>query len=232
MLYEDSVNKAENRPERLQSSSSEIYFNRKFCNFLVSNGVGSEFRTSFFKKLSTIRKVDSGGRYLNNIGHLVGDKYQWQKEYKFSLCFENSSTSGYLTEKLIEGYAADTVPVYWGDPDAFGSIHALKGGINPKAVIFIDENNVEAGIRHILDVDADRDLYAAYLKEPLFLDHNHSAVFRRRLEGFLKNIVVQSKEQAYRRGFGLARMRIENRNRARSSRYKSLVRYLKKRLKL
>lgn len=168
---------------------------------------------------------------MNNIGYLVDDKLKWQKEYKFSICFENSSTSGYLTEKLIEAFAADTIPIYWGDPDAFGSIFASKGGINPKAVIYINPEDVDEGINEILRVDSDPELYFSYLKEPLFLDAGHSEIFYSRLSSFLVNIFEQPIEKAYRRGFGMTRLRIENRNIARSNKFLSFFRFLKKRFK-
>ena len=119
LFYSGSSLIAQERPDSFKNKDIQKLVNRKFCNFLVSNGVATEFRSQFFDTLSRYRIVDSGGRYLNNIGGPVKDKSSWQSGYKFSLCFENSSTSGYLTEKLIQAYAANTVPIYWGDPDAF-----------------------------------------------------------------------------------------------------------------
>jgi len=231
LLYSDSVNKAELRHFEIQNSDLDSLFNRKFCNFLVSNGFASEFRTEFFHRLANYKEVDSGGLYLNTIGHQVMDKHEWQKEYKFSICFENSSTSGYLTEKLIQAYAACTVPIYWGDPDAFGFLSEGKGGINPKAVIQVHQENPEEAIRLILKMDSSPELYFEYLKEPLFLDPDHSKIFTRKLSEFLCSILEQPLEKSFRRGFGLTRMRVENRMKNRSSIYLSLLSFLKNRLK-
>lgn len=231
LLYTDSIQKVEARPLNIKAFNFEKLNSRKFCNFLVSNGSGSEFRTQFFHLLSDHKKVDSGGRYLNTIGYFVSDKLKWQEEYKFSLCFENSSTSGYLTEKLIEAYAANTVPIYWGDPDAFGYLSEGKGGINPKAVILVDSANPEQSVLEIMKVDSDPELYFSYLQEPLFLDLDHSLIFKDNLERFLFNIFNQPFENSYRRGFGLARNRIENRMKARSSFFLSIVSFIKKRLR-
>jgi hypothetical protein len=215
----------------IQNGKSSDWFDRKFCNFLVSNGAATEFRVQFFKELSKSKHVDSGGGFMNNVGGKISNKYAWQAEYKFSLCFENSSTSGYLTEKLIEAYASNTVPIYWGDPDAFGKLSDGKSGINAKAVIWVDVNNISQTIAHILDVDSDEDRYMAYLNEPLFLEEDHAAIFTNKLAAFLFSIFSQERDNAFRRGFGLARMRIENRTKARSSIYTSFIKYLKKRLK-
>jgi hypothetical protein len=90
---------------------------RKFCNFIYSNpGAGPE-RDEFFHMLSRYKPVDSAGRHLNNTGFRVKDKASFQRGYKFSIAFENSSTPGYSTEKIIDAYCALTVPIYWGDPE-------------------------------------------------------------------------------------------------------------------
>lgn len=38
-------------------------------------------------------------------------------QYKFSLCFENTSFPGYITEKIFDCFFAGTIPVYLGAPD-------------------------------------------------------------------------------------------------------------------
>ncbi len=47
----------------------------------------------------------------------VKDKIATLANYKFTLCIENVSFPGYVTEKIIEAFVAGTVPVYWGAPD-------------------------------------------------------------------------------------------------------------------
>ncbi len=68
VLYDD-VNKllAAKDPEKIAASKSG------FCAFVVSNRY-SEKRLDFFKKLSEYRKVDSGGKVLNNVGGPVPNK--------------------------------------------------------------------------------------------------------------------------------------------------------------
>ena len=55
----------------------ESLTNRKFCNFIVSNGACPE-RNSFYNELSKYKKVDSGGRFSNNIGYAVDNKVKFQ----------------------------------------------------------------------------------------------------------------------------------------------------------
>jgi len=46
-------------------------------------------------------------------------KYEILSRYKFSLCFENMSMKGYLTEKIFDCFYAGTVPLYLGATDIF-----------------------------------------------------------------------------------------------------------------
>lgn len=101
----------------------------RFCNFIVSNNIFAEsFREEAFYTLNSYRRVDSGGRFLNNMGGRVKDKFAFQSECKFSFCFENSSTPGYITEKLIQAAAAKTIPIYWGDERACLPLSERGGG--------------------------------------------------------------------------------------------------------
>lgn len=87
----------------------------KFCCMLVSNPNSTQ-RIDFYKALSKVQRVDSGGRYLNNIGYNVKDKIEFIKDYKFVFAFENSSYPGYTTEKILEPLVAKCIPIYWGNP--------------------------------------------------------------------------------------------------------------------
>jgi len=43
-------------------------------------------------------------------------------EYRFALCYENTSFSGYLTEKLFDCFAAGCIPIYRGAPDIAAAV--------------------------------------------------------------------------------------------------------------
>ena len=85
-----------------------------FCSFVYSNNNASPHREAFLNKLNEYQTVSSGGRYRNNVGGPVADKLQFQLTHKFSIAFENSSYPGYCTEKLVQSFAARTIPIYWG----------------------------------------------------------------------------------------------------------------------
>lgn len=67
-----------------------------------------------------MRALDELRRYgeVDVFGPLSGNtrisKYETAKEYKFMLCFENDLYPGYVTEKLLDAYLCETVPLYRG----------------------------------------------------------------------------------------------------------------------
>jgi hypothetical protein len=46
-----------------------------------------------------------------------GDKIAVASRYRFALVMENQRQPGYITEKLLDAFAAGAVPIYWGAPD-------------------------------------------------------------------------------------------------------------------
>jgi hypothetical protein len=45
------------------------------------------------------------------------NKHLTLSQYKFSLCMENISLSGYVTEKIIDSFVAGSIPIYFGAPN-------------------------------------------------------------------------------------------------------------------
>jgi hypothetical protein len=95
---------------------SEWRSKSKSCCMVISNGLAKE-RINFFNKLSKYISVDSGGKFLNNIGGPIEDKLTFIRDYRFIISYENSSFPGYTTEKLIEPMMVGSIPIYWGDPN-------------------------------------------------------------------------------------------------------------------
>lgn len=148
----------EKNPETIASQKS------KFACMVVSNGACKE-RNRFFELLSQYKKVDSGGRYLNNIGGPVADKIAFIKDYKFVLSFENSSYPGYTTEKIVEPMIVNSLPVYWGNPE-------IQRDFNPASFINVhDYPSFEEAVEAIVRIDKDDELYKTYLKAPYFKEN-------------------------------------------------------------
>lgn len=176
-----------------------------FCNFIYTNGNAHPFRDKFFQELSRYRRVDSAGQHLNNLGYTPGaaytgdwpgDKVTFQKSYKFSIAFENSSSPGYTTEKLVHALAADTIPIYFGNP-------LVARDFNPRRFVNChDFDSTDAIIGRVAEIDRDDELFLSIVNEPFFPDDQvpgnltEDALLRR-----FEAIFQQKKKDAYRRNF-------------------------------
>lgn len=183
--------------ERMLHKHEKVNMDEKtdFCSYVVSNGDGNPIRTLFFEELCKYKKVNSGGKYQNNIGIPEGvlDKYEFQKKHKFSICFENSSQPGYITEKLIQGFAAGTIPIYWGAGD-------VTNYFNEEAMVIVDGlDDVSNAISKIKIIDKDDNLYQKMLTTPAVKSTIGIENYYRLLEDFLISIIEQKKDFAKRR---------------------------------
>lgn len=175
-------------------AEDESLTKRKFCNFVYSNNVNSDpVRDHFFNELSKYRKVDSGGRHLNNIGGPVKDKLSFIKDYKFTIAFENSSVPGYTTEKLLEPIIACSLPVYYGNPLVY--LDFVPGTF----VRLENKNDIERVIEEIISLDSDDTKYLAMLHSKKFKSENNIQKWEEHLKSFLANIFGQPPDHAYRR---------------------------------
>ena len=176
--------------------SDEQLLNRKFCNFVYSNRLYSNrARKDFFELLSRYKKVDSGGAFLNNIGYRIDDKYAFQKEYKFSIAFENASHYGYTTEKIFDAFVAKTVPIYWGNPD-------VVKDFNKDAFINCnDYDSLEEVVQKVKELDNDDEAYLKMLKTPFLNDGKVcGGLTDEKIAAFLDNIFSKGKDFYYRMG--------------------------------
>ncbi len=169
---------------------------KSFCSFVYSNADADPLRRGLFEKISKYKTVASGGRYMNNIGLRGGvtDKLQFQKKHKFSIACENSSHPGYTTEKLAESFAAQTIPIYWGDP-------WVKRVFNEKAFICVNDfATLDECVNYVAQIDQNEMMYINMLKEPAVISDEYSIeAMRENMKAFLYNIFDCDKSMAYRR---------------------------------
>lgn len=165
---------------------------RGFCSFVVSNSEFSDpMRKDFFHALSKYKQVASGGRYLNNIGAPVSDKLDFCRKYKFNIAFENSSFPGYTTEKIMEAYVAQTIPIYYGNPH-------IEADFRRESMIYVkDKGDIERAVSEIIRLDNDDAAYMQMVTAPCMVETGPE-VYERRLEDFLAHIFDQPYEKARR----------------------------------
>lgn len=139
-----------------------------FCNFIYSNP-GPVKRKEIFEKLSRYKKIDSAGRYLNNIGGPIGgfekEKREYIRKYKFTIAFENSSYPGYTSEKILDPLLCGSIPLYWGNKE-------VDKDFNPKSFInYHDFENDDDFINKIIEIDNDDALYLEMISQPPFVNN-------------------------------------------------------------
>jgi hypothetical protein len=170
----------------------------EFCACVVSNMTSREGGLEAYADcFSTYRPVSYGGRWRNNVGGRVADKQAFLRKHKFSFAFENTSYPGYATEKIADAFAANTIPIYWGDPE-------IGQELNPAA--FVNCHAFESAadvLARVQAIDADDALYRSMLAAPYLLGGQEPpSLSEARLTSFLSNIFRQPPAQAYRRPRG------------------------------
>ncbi len=179
--YENAWNKL--TKIRTQEECKKIWDSKKkFCCMVVSNANAKD-RIDFFYELSKYKQVDSGGKCLNNIGGAIKNKMDFIQDYKFVFAFENSSYPGYTTEKIIQPFIVNSIPIYWGNPK-------IDLDFNSRAFINATKLKTPQLIDRIIQLDSDDDLAIEMLAESTF--NNNEIPFCSREENvveFLYNAI-------------------------------------------
>ncbi|HXE41926.1 MAG TPA: glycosyltransferase family 10, partial [Candidatus Baltobacteraceae bacterium] len=193
-------------PERIIKQSDDheriLAAKTKFCSFVVSNyNPGrNQNRLDFFDLLSRYKRVDSAGKIRNNIGgrlrHGAQAKAEFLNQYKFNICFENSSKPGYTTEKIYDAMVSRCLPIYWGDP-------MINQQFNPRSFLNrADFPSDEALVEKIIELDKDDAKYLEFMRQPYLPNDEPTIYFNLdRIRNFFEQIFttsIQPAAQKYR----------------------------------
>ena len=190
----------------VREEMQESVLERKFCNFVYSNaanGIGAKLRIQFCKQLGGYKRIDCPGPVLNNMKAGLETRYHpknkynserfnrdWARSkldflrgYKFTIAFENISLPGWTTEKLIHPLMANSIPIYWGNPN-------VSEYFNPKAFINCADYDwdLDAVMKRVIELDNDDDQYMEMLRQ-IPLRDNYPADWEEKLADFLAGIV-------------------------------------------
>ncbi|MCR4635498.1 MAG: hypothetical protein K5754_04630 [Butyrivibrio sp.] len=183
LILKDRAMLAGERPEK-----------RNFCGIVVSNDLFADpMRKELFEALGKYKRVDSGGKAYNNIGKPEGveNKNEFLSGYKFSIACENSSYSGYCTEKLMQAFAAGNIPIYWGDKRAVEVF-------NKDAFIDCTGLSTEEAVEKVKKIDEDDEAYLKMINANVLLNPKHKEEYENKLSLWLSNIVEQDYKKAKR----------------------------------
>ena len=136
----------------------EIWNRNEFCSIMIGNPVQNRLTVANLID-STFGKVHCYGRVFGN--PYDGDKVKLLEKYKFNICFENSITDGYVTEKLLQAKVAGCIPIYYGHS-------TYTKDFNPMCAInyadFADDSGLIDQMYHLNN----KDNFVLRAKEPLF----------------------------------------------------------------
>ncbi len=146
--------------DSLLAPREHIELRPKFC-CLVSS-YREAHRALALEALSQVGEVDVFGGMSGE--PVLRSKYDFLREYRFNLCFENSIFPGYYTEKAFQAWAAGCIPLYFSDP-------YFTVDFNPRAIINrISFPTLAAFVEEVRRVNQSAELMTQYLREPLLLE--------------------------------------------------------------
>ncbi len=186
--------------KQIPFTKDDLAKKREFCSFVYANYLSDGRRKEFFDTLSEYKEVNSGGPFLNNVGGKVPNKLAFELNHKFSIAFENSSRSGYTTEKLVNSLVARTIPIYWGNPDVYKEFNE-KRFINCHSY-----KNFDEVVDKVKEIDNNDELYLKMINEPVKAELDYDKT-KKDFELFLQHIFDQDIEKAKRRTINPMRAR-------------------------
>ena len=113
-------------------------------------------RYQLARRLEDLDLVDTFGHAF---GRPVPSKAELSKKYLFQICFENTIQDGYITEKIIESWLAESIPIYRGIE--------REDYLNSKAFIQCYGLNDEQIIARINELISNPKLAKELLEEPI-----------------------------------------------------------------
>ena len=170
-----------------------------FANMVAGHDSEHNYRSIFFEKLNAYKRVESAGTLLNNmpggmrVNWLDDSKTNFQRQSKFTICFESTAHDGFITEKITDAFFSDTIPIYLGSSN-------ITEIFNRDAFINVsDYESFDAVVERIKELDQDDEKYLAMLRQPILMEPNLPRRLDEELEKFILHIFEQPIEKAYRR---------------------------------
>jgi hypothetical protein len=131
---------------------------------IISNPRG-EMRNRFLDSLENNFNVTYAGSYKNNIGGNIPYAYNtpeflnFVNKFKFIVSMENSRNDTYITEKIIHGLLANTIPVYWGSTRVFDYF-------NKDRILYLE--NIDETIQSMKQLVNNTNQWLQMINSPIF----------------------------------------------------------------
>lgn len=194
--------------KRKEIDFEKEYDARGFCNFIYYNSLAHPKRDELFYAISSYQRVDSLGKHLNNCkvpftrfdANYFDVSIELKSNYRFSIAAENDNFCGNTTEKIISSFYANTIPIYWGNPN-------IASEYNEKAFINCHKyENFKDVVEDIKEINESKERWIKMVSEPMKTDEQVLEDVKRiyGYEQFVNHIFDQSVEEAKRVTIGTA----------------------------
>lgn len=76
--------------------------------------IGNNTTPSRIEAINELRRLGITVDCYGSQSRPVANKIETLAGYKYALCFENTYTPGYVTEKIVDSFLGGSYPIYWG----------------------------------------------------------------------------------------------------------------------
>ncbi len=158
---------------------------------IISNPSG-HMRNAIIEKLGSKFNITFAGNYKNNIGGALPYYYNskefldYVKEFKYILAMENSEEDTYITEKIMHGILAQTIPIYWGSKQVSRYFN------KDRFFEITDENSINSVIRKI-QLMSDED-WLLTVNKPIFTEFGQNFNINK-MAKYIRNLIFSRKWQ-------------------------------------
>jgi hypothetical protein len=162
-----------NRLDKINEKKNIVTVPKKNICAVLSNPCGNE-RNFILNEIQKKIHIDYGGAYKNNIPSFE-NPYDSQEfidflsQYKFVVTMENSNGETYITEKILHGFSAGNIPIYWGSTNVCDYFNEER---------FINCNDIydiENSMNRIIDIINDDNKYLEIVNKNVY---NNDKLFR------------------------------------------------------
>jgi hypothetical protein len=154
-----------------------------FCGVVQNSKI--DIRIKLFNLLSNYKFVRASGGWITNVspeeatingitdGIGYKSKIDFLKNCKFSLQVQSSNLSCFTHEKMIHAFAANTIPIFYGNNEI------LEDGFNPNSFINCHQySSLEEVVEKVIEIDKDDELFKKILREPYFVNNKLPEYFQ------------------------------------------------------
>lgn len=152
----------------LQNPETRYLVPKKNICAVISNS-NCPKRNYFLDKLQKIVRIDYAGNFRNNTPKIPGaynsnEILNFYSQYKFVICLENTKQETYITEKIVNGLLARTIPIYWGSNNIYDYFNKERFINIPD----LSEIMINKAISEIKAIIADDNKYLQIVNKPIF----------------------------------------------------------------